>query len=387
MLSLKWIDNLRHRLTRVRLCGRVENEEELAFPLRLCYKSLVETGSGMIADGRLLDTLRRLAVFGLSLLKMDIRQESTRHTEALAEICSALGVGDYAAWDETRKCEWLVRAAARPALVLRRRTRVCSQPPAADRVPGVTPCEDGRHRQATGPVARRLPSSRASGRSYTRTQSSARPCERCWTPLRSPPSSATALSAPTSSAWRVRRATCSQSRSCRRKRACRPRSRMAGARSLHAVWSSHKRFGQSGCQALWLEVTSCFILARCPHTQRLRAAKARCLTAARLAARGLRRGRALSVDARRSPEAHQYLRVVPLFETLDDLSGAGAAMDALLSNGWYRKHLTTHFGDRQEVMLGYSDSGKDAGARRRRSCRSFSACVRAALPVRPSFAI
>lgn len=52
---------------------------------------------------------------------------------------------------------------------------------------------------------------------------------------------------------------------------------------------------------------------------------------------------------------------MPLFETLDDLSGAGAAMDALLSNAWYRRHLQVEFGSCQEVMLGYSDSGKDAG--------------------------
>lgn len=55
------------------------------------------------------------------------------------------------------------------------------------------------------------------------------------------------------------------------------------------------------------------------------------------------------------------LRVAPLFETLDDLSNAAATMDALFSNSWYRSYLKNHFGSRQEVMLGYSDSGKDAG--------------------------
>ena len=58
------------------------------------------------------------------------------------------------------------------------------------------------------------------------------------------------------------------------------------------------------------------------------------------------------------------LRVAPLFETLDDLSAAGATMHALFSNPWYLNYLRTHHGGRQEVMLGYSDSGKDAGARR-----------------------
>lgn len=51
------------------------------------------------------------------------------------------------------------------------------------------------------------------------------------------------------------------------------------------------------------------------------------------------------------------LRVAPLFETLDDLSGAAATMDALFSNAWYQSYLKNHHGNRQEVMLGYSDSG------------------------------
>ncbi len=40
----------------------------------------------MIAEGRLLDLLRRVHSFGVSLMKMDLRQESTRHTEALDEV-------------------------------------------------------------------------------------------------------------------------------------------------------------------------------------------------------------------------------------------------------------------------------------------------------------
>ncbi len=52
---------------------------------------------------------------------------------------------------------------------------------------------------------------------------------------------------------------------------------------------------------------------------------------------------------------------MPLFETLDDLEKAGAVMEALLSKAWYRKHLSETHGNCQEIMLGYSDSGKDAG--------------------------
>ena len=36
-------------------------------------------------------------------------------------------------------------------------------------------------------------------------------------------------------------------------------------------------------------------------------------------------------------------------------------MSTLFSNPWYRDHIRTIHEDLQEVMLGYSDSGKDAG--------------------------
>ena len=51
------------------------------------------------------------------------------------------------------------------------------------------------------------------------------------------------------------------------------------------------------------------------------------------------------------------LRVVPLFETLDDLINAKEIMESLFSQSWYRKLIKNN----QEVMIGYSDSSKDAG--------------------------
>ncbi len=51
------------------------------------------------------------------------------------------------------------------------------------------------------------------------------------------------------------------------------------------------------------------------------------------------------------------LRVVPLFETLDDLKNANGVMTNLFKLSWYRKMINS----KQEVMIGYSDSSKDAG--------------------------
>ncbi len=52
--------------------------------------------------------------------------------------------------------------------------------------------------------------------------------------------------------------------------------------------------------------------------------------------------------------------IVPLFETIDDLKFAGEAMHTLYTNPTYRKHLKNR-GDRQTVMLGFSDGTKDGG--------------------------
>ena len=54
------------------------------------------------------------------------------------------------------------------------------------------------------------------------------------------------------------------------------------------------------------------------------------------------------------------LDVVPLFETLDDLERAPDVMRALLDDPVYARQLAAR-GSRQEVMIGYSDSAKDAG--------------------------
>jgi phosphoenolpyruvate carboxylase len=89
-----------------------ESVTEFIQPLLLCYRSLHATGNGIIADGRLTDVLRRLAAFGLTLVRLDVRQEAERHTEAIDAMTRALGLGEYATWPENRRVDFLVNVLA-----------------------------------------------------------------------------------------------------------------------------------------------------------------------------------------------------------------------------------------------------------------------------------
>ncbi|MDO9922115.1 phosphoenolpyruvate carboxylase [Glaesserella parasuis] len=85
------------------------DDEQLWEPLYDCYQSLHQCGMRIIANGGLLDCLRRIRCFGLGLSRLDIRQESTRHEMAIAEITRYIGLGDYSQWTEDDKQAFLVR--------------------------------------------------------------------------------------------------------------------------------------------------------------------------------------------------------------------------------------------------------------------------------------
>ncbi|MEZ8022842.1 phosphoenolpyruvate carboxylase [Vibrio sp. F13] len=96
----------------------LQNIDQLWTPLYACYQSLHECGMGVIADGSLLDTLRRLKAFGVHLVRLDVRQESTRHSDVLSELTRYLGIGDYDQWNEQDKIAFLTNelSSKRPLL-------------------------------------------------------------------------------------------------------------------------------------------------------------------------------------------------------------------------------------------------------------------------------
>ncbi|KAL5725951.1 phosphoenolpyruvate carboxylase [Ranunculus cassubicifolius] len=215
--------------------------DQLLEPLLLCYDSLQSCGSGVLADGRLADLIRRVATFGMVLMKLDLRQESGRHTESLDAITKYLDMGSYSKWDEEKKLDFLVRElqGKRPLV-----------PHTIEVVPDVKEVLD------TFRVAAEL-----------------------------------------------------------------------GSDSLGAYVIS---MASNASDVLAVELLQ---------------------KDARLALTG--------EMARPCPGGS--LRVVPLFETVKDLRAAGSVIRKLLAIDWYREHLIKNHDGQQEVMVGYSDSGKDAG--------------------------
>ena len=202
------------------------SQADLWQPLELCYQSLRDCGMEVVADGALLDLLRRVRCFGVHLVRHDVRQDSARHTEVLSELTTWLGIGDYTEWDEPSRCAFLRRelASRRPLIP-----------------PRWTPTPDVAEVLATFAVVARQP--REALGAYV----------------------------------------------------------ISMARQASDVLAVHLLLREVGC----------------PFD----------------------------------------LPVVPLFETLDDLSRARDVVASLLEDPWYRGHVQ----GQMMVMIGYSDSAKDAG--------------------------
>ncbi|AFT71604.1 Phosphoenolpyruvate carboxylase [Alloalcanivorax dieselolei B5] len=84
------------------------NGAQLRDELRLLDRSLRAVGLESIANGQLKDTLRRLSCFGITLLCLDVRQESGRHADTVDAITRYLELGSYLEWDEAERQRFLL---------------------------------------------------------------------------------------------------------------------------------------------------------------------------------------------------------------------------------------------------------------------------------------
>ena len=87
----------------------IAGAQELLEPLMVCLRSLHETGAERVAQGALLDLIRRVHAFGLTLVRLDLRQDARRHREAVAEIVEARGDGRFLDWPEEQRQSYLER--------------------------------------------------------------------------------------------------------------------------------------------------------------------------------------------------------------------------------------------------------------------------------------
>ena len=88
----------------------LSTREEILRPLRVVRESLEQNQSENIASGDLLDLMRRAKCFGINLAKLDIRQESSRHSQVLAEYIKKKNNSNYLLWNEDKKIKYLSNA-------------------------------------------------------------------------------------------------------------------------------------------------------------------------------------------------------------------------------------------------------------------------------------
>lgn len=117
MMRYRLEDNLREMQHYFRP-DLAEPTQQVAYPdenafmadLKLVHDSLVANGEADIAEAELTDLMRRVETFGFCLYQLDVRQESTRHSQAVSEVLKLNGLcEDYSALDETARQDLLTR--------------------------------------------------------------------------------------------------------------------------------------------------------------------------------------------------------------------------------------------------------------------------------------
>ena len=211
----------------------IKSKDELLQPLLLCYRSLMSCNLPEIANGKLLDYIHRVNCFGIELLKLDIRQESGRHRQAISAITEYLGLGNFETWTEQARQNFLLQEL-----------------------------------QSKRPL---LP-----------------------------------------------------------KHLSEPKQSLIEHPDVQEVFATMRTLAAQPPESL-----GAYIISMAEYPSDVLAV----------------------LLLQKEAGIQQALRVVPLFETLKDLDGAAETMNTLFNMHWYKQHIQ----GKHEVMIGYSDSAKDAG--------------------------
>jgi phosphoenolpyruvate carboxylase len=115
---------LRLEAARVRGDGAYPDAGAYRADLELLQRTLGQAGMGRLARGQLEDARRRAEVFGFHLATLDIRQHSSVHEQAVAELLAQGGLPGYAGFPEARRLEVLGEILSRPWLPPADRSRL-----------------------------------------------------------------------------------------------------------------------------------------------------------------------------------------------------------------------------------------------------------------------
>ena len=86
------------------ICSR----QQILEPLTCIHQSLLDTHCDHIANGPLIDTIRRVNAFGINLSPIDIRQDADRHVQVIDELTIHLDMGSYREWPEAKRMDFLL---------------------------------------------------------------------------------------------------------------------------------------------------------------------------------------------------------------------------------------------------------------------------------------
>ena len=211
----------------------ITSKDEILAPLLLCYRSLTDCNLAEIANAQLLDFIHRVNCFGIELLKLDIRQESGRHRQAISAITEYLGLGNFETWTEQARQNFLLQEL-----------------------------------QSKRPL---LP-----------------------------------------------------------KHLNEPAQSLIEHPDVQEVFATMRTLAEQPSESL-----GAYIISMAEYASDVLAV----------------------LLLQKEAGIKKALRVVPLFETLKDLDGAASTMNTLFNMHWYKQHIQ----GKHEVMIGYSDSAKDAG--------------------------
>lgn len=117
--TANWADSqLRGKSVIVHDEALLTHKSQMLDILTLCYRSLCDRGLEEIANGPLIDCIRRLNCFGINLVPLDVRQDGERHVKVLDELTQYLEFGSYLSWDEDQRQSFLLKqlSSKRPLL-------------------------------------------------------------------------------------------------------------------------------------------------------------------------------------------------------------------------------------------------------------------------------